>query len=115
MIKEESPQEDYQFLFRPASTDDFWNAKFLLDEVGISYQVKGALRARPMVYGHDFSKFSSFNTNDIYIKAEDKDRALLVCEKLIQRYEQKEKLIKEDTSSLSGRFKALFRSLKIKP
>lgn len=86
MPQKSSKNEGNIVLFEPATTDDFWKAKYLLEAGEVPYKVEGDLS----VQYHIGPRLELFNATKIVVKEEDEGRAALVCHELIKRAKEKE-------------------------
>ena len=89
MAKKSSRYEGHVILFEPASKDDFWEAKYLLESGEVPYKVEGKL------FAHQPLGIGLSTTSIIVVKEEDEDRASLVCHELINRAKEKAQKRKE--------------------
>jgi hypothetical protein len=97
-----SKHEGYVVLFEPATTNDFWKAKFLLEAVEIQYKVEGQLYSTGVRLGVT-------TTSIIVVREEDEGPASLICHELIEKAKKKEKELRNYKPTFFEKFIDFFR------
>ncbi len=98
-------EEQFEKLFSPVSTDDFWRAKELLTSAEIPYKITGELRP---AY-HYGGRYEIGSTSNIMVLKKDTASAILVCNELIEKAKELEKKWTTQESTLMERFMRFFR------